>query len=197
MAIMDIFNKIEESCLQNEVKSTIGELDKSCCGNSNIDVIDFDKLKDIFYKGTDKPKSCDAIKIVHKKQQIDFIEMKSIQDILQWQKPQNKSDLKRHIDKFEFVKKFYDSILLIREKILSESEIHDYNSIVKHPILLTDGDFDGNGLFTIIFAFDYLGNLSTDIKELLKTEVNKIEPDILNNINQPKLKDCKTIKYEY
>jgi len=194
MAIIDIFNKIEVSCLQNEAISTIGKLNKSCCQNSDIHICDFDKLKDVFYKGTDKPKSCDAIKILRAKEQIDFIEMKSIQDILKWQKPQNKCKLNTHIEKFDFVKKVHDSILIIKEKLISQNEVTDYNTIKKQPILLTDDD---ENIYTIAFAFDYLGNLSTDIKELMKNEIDKLEPNLMININQPKLKDCKTIINEY
>ncbi len=182
---------------------TISTLAKSCCPMSHVDVIDFDATKTIICKNNNwvDIKSCDGLKILVEENRIDFIEMKSIVKILEFQKPNSKTKLETHVKKFDFVNKIRDSLMLmtsiIQEGVLNKKERADYHKIPKQPILLTDVDFIDNGLGAIMFTFDYLGNMSTDIQYLLTEEIQFVKPDNLYNILHPKLMDCKTIDEYY
>jgi len=56
----------------------LGELEKSCCSNSKIEVIDYDKTKELVSSiaKIQQPKSADALKILPDLNRIDFIELK-------------------------------------------------------------------------------------------------------------------------
>ena len=185
--------------------STIGKLDKSCCTNSKIEVIDFDKAEEIHRKkcGSTSLKSCDALKFMIEEERIDFIEMKSSKNILKNPKIDTNKKLQKQIDKFDFTAKISDSLHILtaisnqREIDLSGKERKLIKNIPKQAILLTDLNFEENVINTIAFTFDFLANMSTNIKDLLQDEINKLGEDNINNLLQPKLMNCKEIEAFY
>jgi len=185
--------------------STVGKLDKSCCVKSNIEVIDFDEAE-ILHRdkcGASSLKSCDALKFLPKDKRIDFIEMKSSKNILKNPKIDTKDKLKNQIAKFDFVNKISDSLHILtaisnrKEINLSGAERKLLKSIPKQAILLTDLDFEENTINTIAFTLDFLANTSTDLKDLLQGEIEKIGEDTLNNLLKPILMDCSTFERYY
>jgi len=201
----DILEKIFEFGIEKKYFeiSTIAKLDKSCCTKCKVEIIDFDKTKITICKknGWVDIKSCDGLKILIEKERIDFVEMKSIKQIFSYQKPNSKSKLANHISKFDFINKIRDSLMILvsitQEGILNKEERVKYHEIPKQPILLTDIDYNDWGLDFIVFGFEYLGNLSSDINDLLQKELESIQPDVLNNLKQPLLMDCKKITEYY
>ncbi len=205
MAIKDILKKVFDFGIEKKYFriSTIGKLDKSCCIASRVEIIDFDETKTIICKNNNwvDIKSCDGLKIFAKNNRIDFIEMKSIVKIFEYQKPNTKTELKLHIENFDFISKIRDSLMLLssitQEGVLNKKERADYHKIPKQPILLTDIDFIEDGLWAIMFTLNFLENMSNDIRSLLKDEIQTVRPDTFNNILQPKLMDCKSIDEYY
>jgi hypothetical protein len=205
MAIKDILKKVFDFGIEKKYFriSTIGKLDKSCCIASRVEIIDFDETKTIICKNNNwvDIKSCDGLKILAKNNRIDFIEMKSIVKIFEYQKPNTKTELKLHIENFDFISKIRDSLMLLssitQEGVLNKKERADYHKIPKQPILLTDIDFIEDGLWAIMFTLNFLENMSNDIRSLLKDEIQTVRPDTFNNILQPKLMDCKSIDEYY
>ena len=64
----------------------IRNLEKSCCQNSTLEVIDFDKTKDLVCSKNNIPslKSCDALKFTFENERIDFIELKGLNMYLKY-----------------------------------------------------------------------------------------------------------------
>jgi len=63
----------------------IGLLNSTPVQNTKTDVIDFDKTKEILYKGDrNQPKSCDALKLICEQNRLDFLELKSVENIVQY-----------------------------------------------------------------------------------------------------------------
>jgi hypothetical protein len=205
MAIKNILEKISDFGITKHYFEllTIAELDKSCCTESPVELIDFDKTKSVICKknGWVDIKSCDGLKILIEKDRIDLIEMKSIKLILSYQQPDSKVKLAGHISKFDFINKIRDSLTILvsitQEGFLNKQERVKYHEIPKQPILLTDIDYINFGLDFLVFGFEYLGNLSTDINELLQKELDSVKSDFLNNIKQPLLMDCAGISEFY
>ena len=185
--------------------STIGKLDNSCCTNSKIDVIDFDKAEEIHREkcGSTSLKSCDALKFLIDKERIDFIEMKSSMNIFKNPKIDTSEKLQKQIDKFDFTAKISDSLHILTaisnqaEINLSGKERKLIKKIPKQAILLTDLNFEENVINTIAFTLDFLANMSTNIKDLLQDEINKLGEDNINNLLQPKLMNCNEIEAFY
>ena len=127
--------------------------------------------------------------------------MKSVSKILQYQNINSKSELVTHTNRFDFIGKIRDSLMIMsaitQEGALNKEERGIYHKIKKQPILLTDIDYNDNALDFLVFGLDYLGNLSIDIKTLMKDEVNNVKPDTLNNLTQPLLMDCKKFEEYY
>lgn len=208
MAIEEqVLNKILEYGMQKKYFKfvTIGELDKSCCQQSKVEIIDFDATKEKivaeFKFGT--LKSCDALKITNKNKCIDFIELKSSINILK--NPKNNSDaqIKEQVSKFDFQGKIRDSLLILsniiskRDNMLSGNEQSIYYEIRKNYIILTDISPDDNPLEFISFTLDFLGELSSSLMILLKDKIDNINPGQLHNLQKPVLMDCKSFEKHY
>lgn len=185
--------------------STVGKLDKSCCLKSNIEVVDFDKAEILHREkcGALSLKSCDALKFLPKDKRIDFVEMKSFKNISKNSKINTKDKLQKQITKFDFINKISDSLHIFtaisnhKEINLSGAERKTLKSIPKQAILLTDLDFEEDTINTIMFTLDFLANTSTDIKDLLQDEIDKIGEDTLNNLLKPKLMNCSKFEMYY
>lgn len=185
--------------------STIGELGKSCCQSSKIKIIDFDKAEEIHREkcGSASLKSCDALKFILEEKRIDFIEMKSSKNISKNPKIDTDSKLRKQINKFDFTTKISDSLHILTaisnqiEIGLSGKERKLIKEIPKQAILLTDLNFEENTINTITFTFDFLANMSTNIKDLLQIEIDKLGEDNINNLLKPKLMNCREIEIFY
>ena len=199
--------------------STIRNLDKTCCKKSKIKVIDFDLTKNTLYDGSGKqPKSCDALKfftseiicknidaetikicdILKISERIDFIEMKSTKNLSK----RKELNIKSQIEKYNFVRKINDSLEILENIIqkngdLTVEEQKIFHNIDKQLIFLTDVDFDKEPVTDFEDTLEFLAKNSTDIRNLIKYELNKVKPNSLNNLQQPKLMDCKTFEKNY
>jgi hypothetical protein len=103
----------------------LGELPKSCCTESKVDVIDFDRTKEIISKicGLQQPKSADALKILPDLNRIDFIELKGFQQFIKHFDKQSKGHsqpdetIKNQIVDFNLSEKIHDSLFILNSLI--------------------------------------------------------------------------------
>ncbi|MDD5151659.1 MAG: hypothetical protein PHC28_14470 [Flavobacterium sp.] len=191
-----------------EIKE-LGKLDKSCCQNSKIEVIDFDKTKDIISseKAIPSDKSCDAIKFIIENERIDFIELKGLKMYLELPGRKNfnkskdiNSQISEKITSFKIAKKIKDSIIIIQHfiEIINEDDIDNesFKSVMKNFLIVTDINARKNGLESIISTLEVLSEISTPIESIcLKIFEDEIEnTDFPNeyNIQKPIPLTCET-----
>ncbi len=187
------------------VVSTIGKLDKSCCIKSTIEVIDFDEAE-ILHRNKCSSislKSCDALKILPKVERIDFIEMKSSKNLDKNPKLKTLKALKVQIGNFDLLTKVTDSLHVLKAISIHKDislTAKDRKLLRKTPkqfIFLTDLNHEENGLESFELTLDFLAVTSTDIKDLLKEEIDKIDVDNLNAILKPILMNCSDFETRY
>lgn len=126
---------------------SISEIEKKC--NQRLNVIHFDFTKDQICKHCRlKPlKSCDALKILPAKNAMDFIELKSIVDLIT--NSRDVQECKDLTNKFELPIKAYNSLQIIDNLIcletfqLTKQERDEYHhSTIINFILAIDLDID-------------------------------------------------------
>ncbi len=212
MAIKDILAKIIDLGEEKGYISykSIKDLDKSCCSNNNLEVIDFDFFKDKFIskKELQHFQSCDALKIVETR--LDFIEMKGFKELLV--KPnipaehKTKSKIANDIDNFGIATKIKDSLLLwdtfIKEKdALKGHEVRDLeNTLTFRFMLLTDVEHNDADWFAI--NLNFLAEYNETAYDFLYKKLNKqltdIDPTLIARIKTlPKLMTCTEIDDYY
>ncbi|PKP22753.1 MAG: hypothetical protein CVU05_02525 [Bacteroidetes bacterium HGW-Bacteroidetes-21] len=207
MAISQILTKLFQFGIDKKyfVILEVGKLDKNCYKKSKVEVIDFDRTKELIVREyqLDTIKSCDALKIIIDRECIDFIEMKSSIEILKNPKITNTKKLQLQVDKFDFIGKIRDSLSILSLIVnkannnLNGREKQEYYSIPKNYTILTDIKIDNNPLEYLTFSLVYLGQMSTSLTDMLVKSVSKIPTDKYHNLQQPKLMDCKTFEDYY
>jgi len=138
----------------------IGLLNSKQVANTKTDVIDFDKTKDIFYKGSSyQPSSCDALKFLSKQNRLDFLELKSVVNIVKYNNPIEKSlkDIRVAIpSKIQGSNQIMENIINHKKLDLSEEELSEYAACSKNFYLIVDNDISQDGLssfyFNMVFA---------------------------------------------
>jgi hypothetical protein len=194
--------------------SKIKNLDKTCCTDSEIEVIDFDATKEkIVALGKLKTiKSCDALIINAEKERIDFIEMKGFQKMILYSK--NKADSKKlkaefeeKVKKFNFIGKIDDSIFILNMLYrlnkfnLADGKGKPLLDVNKHLIILTDVSSETNAIERIAVDLLFLENFSTPIETLIlnivSTELDKTHKYLAHNFQQPILMTCNDIDAYY
>lgn len=189
----------------------LGQLEKSCCSNSKIEVIDFDKTKEIVSNiaKLQQPKSADALKILTQLNRIDFIELKGFNEFIRYNKDKADIDLTviNQIENFDLTKKIKDSlfvlsILINREEFkCTKQESKQYEHVTKHYIIVVDIDLYKNPiedrLITLAFLSENTANIKHKILEVLNQAVDDIPRSSLENLEKPKLLSCGKIDRYY
>ena len=184
------------------VRKRIKDIPQSPCKNSETIVCDFDHAKRIIVKKYNliSLSSCDAIKLLENVPRIDFIEFKSIKDILLSDTKGFRSvdDFMRKISNLNLHQKIIDSYHLLYNIITDNAydfkgnDRKVYNALKKLYIIVFDFD-QITPLQRIQFSLNYLGSYYS-IERMVKEAVSeKIKPADLLNISAPIIKDCQTI----
>jgi hypothetical protein len=138
----------------------IGLLNSTPVQNTKTDVIDFDKTKDILYKGDrNQPKSCDALKLICEKNRLDFLELKSVIRIIENTqrtppRPIEASieDIRTKIpDKLKGSKKIMELVVNHEDLSLSQEDLSEYAACSKNFYLIVDNDISQDGFSTFYF----------------------------------------------
>jgi len=192
----------------NEIKS----LDKSCCTDSSISVIDFDKTEEIHRVKhcALALKSCDALKISGTDSSIDFIEMKGMRQFMNRQliiKTNIQPQVQEKVYSFKFTNKIRDSITILNNIVqsanfnLSGRERDLYHAIAKKYIVLTDINIMSNPLELLTLTLEFLSETSSDMEHILfehfESEIRNIELPNYYNIQRPILMSCNDFKSYY
>jgi hypothetical protein len=184
------------------IQSAIGDIDKTCCKNSKIVVIDFDdtKTKIVAEHNYFTMKSCDALRIVPDGDSIEFIEFKSSINIINNPRNQTPNNLAEQVRKFDLKGKIKDSLHVLevivskRDNGLSKENRDAYHSTKKKYIILTDISLTNNPVDVFNLTLNFLASSSSTLAILLKEEIEKIGIDLSNSIKQPILMSCKAFK---
>jgi hypothetical protein len=220
MAVSLFLTKLNDYGLENNYFTVceMKNLDKTCCNTSNIEVIDFDKTKEILCheQNLQQYKSCDALKILVDKKRIDFIEMKGLSNYLNPKFP-NKNNfdknsdintqIKNRVENFNLVQKIDDSLLILKlliqkqNFVLTNDEKQIFKSILKNFIIVTDIDLSKNGLEFIVATLDILSENSSSIEQIalniFNEEVENTEFLNIYNIQKPIPMICETFSNFY
>ena len=189
----------------------LGQLEKSCCSNSKIAVIDYDKTKELVSKiaKLQQPKSADALKILPQLNRIDFIELKGFEKFIHYNK--NKADIgekvSNQIEEFNLAKKIRDSLLVLlilinREEFkCTKSESEQYQQATKNYIIVVDIDLNENPMKDRLITLTFLSENTSHIKRKILDELNQAVDNIalssLENLEKPKLLSCRKIDGYY
>lgn len=198
MGSKEFTEKLASVKLDNEnvfISHKIKDIDKSPCHDSICYVYDFDesKKKIVNHYKLDNLSSCDALKIPNENR-IDFIEFKSITDILKYHKFNNPEEFDEKIKNLKLSNKIKDSYQLLsyivndRELGFSKKGRDILLKIEKLYIIV----FDTDKLSPIHFIMQTLNRLSIDkkLETIIQSEIKGAE---LFNISSPIIKNCKTI----
>lgn len=119
----------------------ISKIDSKWC--SGIKVIDFDQIAAKVCTGQlSSLRSCDALRISRTKYCMDFIELKSIEELILWAKSTKKCLGK--VKDFNLYGKIYDSLVIMRNMIshgefkFTSEEINDFYQVPKNFIIAID-----------------------------------------------------------
>ncbi|MCX7089225.1 MAG: hypothetical protein NTV00_14380 [Methylococcales bacterium] len=189
----------------------IGQLEKSCCSNSKLEVIDFDKTKEILSNITklQQPKSADALKILPLLDRIDFIELKGFKKFIQYNqdKPDIDKEISYQVEKFGLTEKIRDSLFVLtlltklKEFECKKSEREQYQKATKNYIIVVDIDLYQNPikdrLITLAFLSEATINIKSRILDELSQSVDRILISSLENLQKPMIISCKNIDSYY
>ncbi len=203
MERQEFINRLLEVELKGEKvfeKKLLSDIEKSCCKKCDLEVIDFDRAKNVLRRDGEKTLcSCDCLKI--DSGNFDFIEMKSIKQILDNNPTlrNNTEKFEQKIRKFNFADKILDSYYLIANllkieycqfpKIAGEC----YRKIKKRYIIVFDIDLLENPQDALFYSLDFLGIKNT-LEKIIQDEVQGSD---LQNIEAPLMKTCTTLKDLY
>jgi len=178
-------------------------IDKSCCTEQECEVIDFDKVKENCMQkhSLNSIASCDAIRICPEQKRIDFIEMKGFEEYKRYNPNASASQIRKHIDKFDFEKKIKDSLYILQTIIRSDvfnasnSERDSFEKSSKRFFVVTDIDVKTDALKIFDLTMNFLATASSidnEIKVCLETRVSEME-ELCFLVEKPKLISCNKI----
>lgn len=195
-----------------DIKS-LGELPKSCCPHSKVEVIDFDQTKEIISSKIELqyPKSADALKILPDLNRIDFIELKGFQQFIKHFDKQPKSHshpdetIKNQIADFNLSRKIRDSLFILNFLLhhksfeCKQSEATQFEKAKKGYLIVVDIELNKDPIKDRLVTLTFLskGNLEHKIINELNHFVSDIPSSALENLEAPKLVSCKTIDRYY
>jgi hypothetical protein len=187
----------------------IKDIDKSCCGNAQTRVIDFDKTKEKVVEAESliTTKSCDCLKIQPEKQCIDLIEMKGFTKFMEHFKgTEIGQKIDENVEKYDLQRKIEDSLHLLNTIVVKKElgrtndDAQFFRDTKINYILLTDVDSINNGRNYFNLAMYFLATYSNSpekyITAKLEAELGAI-PNISHKLNKPMLKTCSEIDAYY
>lgn len=169
-----------------ELKS-LKDLEGSCASSANVEVIDYDLVKEKVYgimnanKGSFKfniPKSCDALKILPSEHRLDFIEIKGIKTFCEKLEergvPNPHREMEKTVKNFSLHNKIEDSLdllkLLLRmdkfEISNTEKEII-LNEIAKNYLVVIDEEIEQDFAMRIAAGLDFLSTTSNYASQMV------------------------------
>ncbi|MDQ7089605.1 MAG: hypothetical protein Q9M50_03040 [Methylococcales bacterium] len=176
--------------------SELGQLKSSCCPNSRLFVIDYDKAKEkIIYEEKDKelqePKSADALKILPELNRVDFIELKGFKLFFKYDKGKNFDE---KIKSFNLERKIIDSLFVLK-CIIQNNTLHftneekqEYHNAEKNYFIVVDIERPKKPIEDRLISLIFLS---------LKKTVNNIPTSSLDKLNKSKLFTCTEIDNYY
>lgn len=186
--------------------SKIKDLDKSCCTNTEMEVIDFDALKDktAKEKGLSTISSCDALKILPCKNQIHFIELKGLKNYFKY--PQS-TNLSQKIREFNLEEKFYDSISLLETVTLFKNfeykpkDRKRFLDVHKHYVIVTDISAKNDALDflseSLLFLENYSNPIENEAFNQFSNEISNLRDDFCTNFKGVQLLSCDEVDNKY
>lgn len=193
-----------------EVKP-LGQLEKSCCRHSKIEIIDFDKTKERVSMSAPlhQPKSADALKILSQLNRIDFIELKGFEKFIQYNndKQNVEKEVRNQVEKFSLTEKIKDSLFilsfLIKHKDFKCTKIESkqYQEVTKNYLIVVDIDLYQNPLkdrlITLTFLSENFANIQRKIAEELNQSIDNFPCSSLENLEKPRLLNCTKLEGYY
>ncbi len=190
----------------------IAQLEKSCCTNSGIKVIDFDRTKEMICKekGFQLLKSCDALKIIPLSGHLHFIEMKGFKKFIEHRFDPEivvEKQIHKQIVSFDIVKKIRHSVFLLntivnlQEFDVTSEERGIFDTIPKQFIIVVDIEMEEKPLEMLAVNLAYLSETSTPLEKqisaIMETELENIPSSIFDNTAKPRLMNCRSIDEYY
>lgn len=165
----------------------LGMLEKSCCQNSQVEVIDFDQTKEKLssFIQLQQPKSADALKVLFQINQIDFIEMKRIEFFSLYTEDKIKFDLTEKIRESLAILFF---LVHHKDFKLTNIEKQQYQQVVKNYIIVVNIDFDAQPITDRAITLAFLS---------MKRTIETIPASPLENFKNSKLLSCKQVDSYY
>ena len=204
MSVDNFLKKVSNITLNNtkifEIKA-IKDIDKSPCDKSITQIIDFDTAKEkiVEHYKLQMLSSCDGLRLIDNNNYIDFIELKSLKNILKYSKFDNISEFETKIKDLNLTRKIIESHSLIerllydRELDFSKNERVIFTDITKRYIIVFDTDLLNNPREFIFNSFSLL-SIQKKLNDVILKEIKASE---LMNISTPIIKNCITIDELY
>jgi len=189
----------------------LGKLEKNCCSTSKIEIIDYDKTKEMVTKTSPlhQPKSADALKILPQLNRIDFIELKGFEKFIQYNndKPDVDEEISNQVKKFGLTEKIRDSLFVLSFLIkfknfkCTKTESEQYQKVKKNYLIVVDIDLYQDPIKDRLITLAFLSENTTNIKRKIAEELNRSIDNIpcssLENLEKPKLLNCRKIDGYY
>lgn len=142
---------VESTCFKNGF----------CSGMQHTPVLDFDKIKDDYYKGqvVATPASVDAVCVGGHQKYFCFVEMKGWDNYINYLDKQKKS-VKETVENYNLERKLLDSQRLC-VNIVNKSDLFAQMPVIF--LLVTDINVKTNGIVALADMMNKLGSNSTDI----------------------------------
>ncbi|WKA55516.1 hypothetical protein [Planococcus shixiaomingii] len=162
-------------------------LEGSCANKANLEVIDYDKVKEKIYSlmngpgnrlKFNQPKSCDALKILPAQFRLDFIEIKGIKDFCDnlQEKAKIEADekIEAQVQKFNLENKIEQSLDLFKLLLqITQFEVNNtvkeeiLNNALKKYIVVIDEEIEEDYAKQIAVSLDFLSTASNYKNEVI------------------------------
>lgn len=190
------------------VVKPVGMVEKTCCEYSSVLVIDFDYTKEKVARGIglQEPKSCDLLVIIPEKNRIDFIEMKSIRnmiDRIDKGKEPTDEEIAKNISRFDFGAKLHGSFFIVdlimnmRDFKLMREERKEYLEVEKNYFILVDIDPKLNPVEALALSLRYAAEESIETRAIKAMAKNLEDTVLINSVNKPQLICCNNLEDLY
>ncbi|WP_409370293.1 hypothetical protein [Lysinibacillus sp. 38-6] len=182
------------------------ELDTNRRINSDVEVIDFDNVKDSLFKKLNEnntfslelTKSCDALKIIPLENRLDFIEIKGIEIFCERNAHLTGVEIETAIEKqllrFDLQNKIDHSLFIIQLLIQinqmgldGKQRASFFNQILSEYIVVIDSHIENNGILEISAMLEFwaeTSNIKDEFIIKLKEEMGKVS---VLKIREPRL----------
>ena len=184
----------------------LGQIPRSCCQQASTWVIDFDLTKDFVRRDLNlahSPRSCDCLHINAPGERIDFIEMKSLQgliDNLHHHPGENDQQrLEGQIQNFNFGGKIVDSLAILDEIAkplhMVPNRRDAYMSITKNYILLFDIELNDNPALEFVFELEFAfnGERLLWIRNAIDGRISVVNNSLMHGFTEVRKMHCSKI----